>query len=144
MDYSPVIEKIRKDVPDFRLVDFAATFEALRERGLPAMPAVFLLPGNEAAGRNDRSRGAVHQAVRFQFRLYLFVKYAGDALGAAATDYLEALRGPLRAALLGWQPPVEGVDGEVEFDGGRPEQLANGILVWRDQFAFDGYYRKVT
>ena len=140
MDYAPIVERIRAQVPAFKLVDFAATFEALRERGLPTLPAAFVLPGQETARANSLASG-VHNQVRLRIRVYLFVKFAGDALGGRANDYLEALRAPLREALMAWQPP--GADGVIEFDGGQPEQLANGILVWRDQFAVDGYYRRV-
>lgn len=140
MDYAPIVERIRTEVPAFKLVDFAATFEALRERGLPTLPAAFVLPGQETARPNSLA-GGVHNQVRFRIRVYLFVKFAGDALGGKVQDYLEALRAPLRDALLAWQPP--GADGVIEFEAGQPEQLANGILVWRDQFAVDGYYRRV-
>lgn len=142
MDYAPIVERIRSEVPAFKIVDYAATFEALRERGLPAMPAAFVLPGNETARPNSLA-GGVDNEVRFRIRVYLFVKFAGDALGGKAQDYLEALRKPLRDALMAWQPPVEGVDGVIEFEAAQPEQLANGILVWRDQFAVDGHYRRV-
>lgn len=141
MDYAPIVERIRTEVPGFKVVDFAATFEALKERGLPAMPAAFVMPGPEVVGPNELSWGAVHQPVRFRIRVYLFVKYAGDSLGGKAQDYLEALRAPLRDALLAWQPP--GVDGQIEAAGAAPAQLAGGILVWRDEFAVDGHYRKV-
>lgn len=141
MDLAPVVERIRAEVPAFKVVDFAATFEALRERGLPSLPAAFVMPGPESARPNSLASG-VHNQVRFRVRVYLFVKYAGDALGGRAQDYLEALRVPLREALMAWQPP--GADGVVEFAGAGPEQLANGILVWRDEFAFDGYYRRTA
>lgn len=141
MDYAPVVERIRAQVPAFRLVDFAATYEALKERGLPALPAAFVMPGNETSRPNSLGSGGVHNQVRFRIRVYLFTKYAGDALGGKAHDYLEALRAPLRGALMAWQPP--GADGVIEFDSGQPEQLANGIFVWRDQFAVDGYYRRI-
>lgn len=143
MDYAPVVVRIREQAPVFKVVDFAATYEALKERGLPALPAAFVMPGPESAKPNVLGTGGVHQQVRFRIRVYLFVKYAGDALGGKVQDYLEVLRRPLRDALLAWQPPGEGVDGVIEFDGAQPEQLANGILVWRDQFAVDGYYRRI-
>lgn len=139
-DLEPIVERIRTEVPALRIVDFAATFDALRERGLPAMPAAFVLPDNEAAERNKLASG-VHQKVLVGFAVFLYVKHAGDALGGKAKDQVKPLRDPLLEALLAWSPP--GADGVIEFRGGRTAALQGGVLVWRDAFAFETFYRRV-
>ncbi len=139
-DLAPVVERIRTGTTVFRVVDFAATFEALRARGLPALPASFVMPEAEATAPNKLASG-VSQEVTVRFAVWLFAKYAGDALGGRAIDLLKPLRDPLFEALLAWQPA--GADGVVEFAGGRMAQLSDGILVWRDAFAFNTRYRRI-
>lgn len=143
MDYAPAVERIRAQCPGYKLVDFAASFEALRARGMPALPAAFVLHGPERGSPNQLGSGAVHNKVRFRFRVYHLVKYAGDALGGEAMDILEPLRSPLQDALLAWKLPSPNADSPVEFDEADFVQFLNGVLVFYDQFAFDGFYRRV-
>lgn len=139
-DYEPIVTRVRSQVPGFAIVDFAATYDALRDRGVLAMPAGFVLPDAELSSTNKLASG-VHQKVVVRFFVYLFVKFAGDALGSKAKDLVKPLRDPLFEALLAWNPP--GADGVIEFAGGRTEQLRDGVLVWRDAFAFETFYRRV-
>lgn len=141
MDYAPVVERIRSECAGYRLVDFSASFEALRDRGLPVLPAAFVLPGKEAGTRNKLGSGGVHNPVRFRFRVYTLVKFAGDAMGGKAVDILEPLRLPLRDALMSWKVP--GADSSTEFGEADFVQFQDGILVFYDQFEFDGFYRRV-
>ena len=73
MDYGPVVTQLRAQCPGYRLVDFAATFEALKARGLTTLPAAFVLPGKESGSPNQVASGAVHNKVRFRFRVYTLV-----------------------------------------------------------------------
>lgn len=153
MDYTAVVDRLRQECPAYRLVDFAASFEALKERGLPALPAAFVLPAKESGSRN-KNAGGVHNAVRFRFRVFTMCKFAGDQLGGKALDILAPLRTQVRAALLAWRLPVppdpapgeliSKPDSAVEFGEADFVQFADGILVFYDQFEFDGYYRRVT
>jgi hypothetical protein len=83
MDYGAIVDRLRANCPSFKVVDFAATFEVLKARGLPALPAAFVLPGKETASpqqerRRDAQRGDVSLS-----RVQL-VKFAGDAFGGDA------------------------------------------------------------
>lgn len=152
MDYASVVDRIRQLCALYRIVDFSATFEAMKARGIPQLPAAFVLPGRESGSRN-KNAGAVHNQVRFRFRVYTFVKYAGDAYGQKAIDLLEPPRKQLRDALLAWRlpvpadpPPGESIakpDSSVEFGEADFVQFVDGILVFYDQFEFDGFYRRV-
>lgn len=143
MDYEPVVVRIRAQCPAYKLVDFAASFEALKARGIPPLPAAFLLPGKESGSRNKLGSGGVHNQVRFRFRVYHMVKYAGDVLGGKAVDILEPLRAPLRNALMAWRPPAPEADSSIEFGEADFVQFIEGVMVFYDQFEFDGKYRRV-
>jgi hypothetical protein len=154
IDLGSVVTRVREQCPSFRLVDFSATFEALKARGLPALPGTFVLPGQETPVANKLGTGAIHNPVRFRFRTYHVAKYAGDAWGAQAKDLLAPLRKEVINALFGWRlpDPAAGEPGEVvvkvdsacEFGGADFVQFLDGALVFYDQFEFNGYYRRVS
>jgi hypothetical protein len=153
MDLAPAVDRIRTQCPGYRIVDFSATFEALKARGTPALPAGFVLPGKESGSRNSLGSGGVHNLVRFRFRVYTLVKFAGDAFGQKAMDILEPLRAPLRTALMAWRLPLPPAppagqaiaqpDSSIEFGEADFVQFVDGVLVFYDQFEFDGFYRRV-
>ncbi len=141
IDFAPVVERIRKECSNFRAVDFAMSFEAIKERGVPALPCAFVLPSSEKASANKLGSGGVHNQVRFAFQVYTLVKFAGDTLGGKAVDLLKRERDPLHQALLAWSVP--GADSPTEFARAGFVAFMNGTLVWYDQFEFDGFYRRV-
>jgi hypothetical protein len=51
----------------YKVVDFAATFEVLKARGTPALPAAFVLPGKESGSRPTSSQGACTTRCGFAF-----------------------------------------------------------------------------
>lgn len=139
-DYKPIVVRIRTEVPEYRLVDFAINFEALRAKGIAAMPAGYVIPDNEKAGANANA-GAVSQKIVVGFSVHTFVKFAGDALGDEAIDLLKPLRDPLLEALLAWKPFPE-ADGVIHFAGAQRQALGGGTLQWRDSFTFEHRYRR--
>lgn len=142
MNLASLITRAREKAPGFRIVDFALTFDAIKERGIPAFPALFVMPQAESATPNSLATGAHHQKTTWAWRAYLYVKSARQNLGEGSSDELGPLRDQLIDAWMGWQP--EGADGTVEFAGGRVVGLSGGVLVWQDDFNVTSFYRKVS
>jgi hypothetical protein len=118
--------------PQFNLIGGAAEFERAQQ-GLTTVPAAFVVPAEEsAAAENPFMDQITQQQVSADFAVVLAVRNVADGAGAAAVDELDAVRKPVRDALLGWQPDSEYFG--CEFRDGRLLAFANGILWWADTY----------
>ncbi len=140
MQLATILAHLKTNCPALRQIGGAAEFSALPDAGPQAVPAAFVVPLDEHAGRNQLDTG-ISQRVDVRFGVILAVRNLRDGLGAAANDDLEALRRAIKDALLGWRPA--GADDVCTFGGGRVLQLANQVLWWQDDFLTAYYERKV-
>ncbi len=137
----PIADRLKTEVPAFRNnVTGTAGFAAAQE-GLKSVPAGFVLPLMDKAGRNDLACGGVSQSVTERFGVVLVVSNMRDAQGGAAHDDLQTLRRAVLDALLGWQPSAE--YNPVEYSGGRMLALNGADLWWQLEFTTAYFERKV-
>lgn len=137
-----VIDKLDADVASLRKVAGAADFAVAYDDLKPAtMPAAYVLPASEAAGRSTTGTQVVSQQNRARFAVVVAVTNLRDARGAKAQVDLRTLRIAVMTALLGWTP--EASFDPVEFAGGRLLKLTNSVLFWQDEFSTAHLLRSV-
>lgn len=132
MNLTPIIDRIRDEVPALKLVGGAAQFERALG-GLTALPAAFILPAAEAAEPSPFMDQLVQQQVGAEFSVLVAARNLADDEGAAAVEALEPVRVAIRAALLGW-PPTDEHD-SCEFRAGELVAFDNGVLWWQDRYS---------
>lgn len=142
MNLESIVVRARAQATVFRLVDYALTVEALKERGIPTMPACFVMPVSDSPSPNTLATGAHHQKTTWTWRGYIYVKSARQDFGKGVTDELTPLREALRAAWMGWQPT--GADGTTNCGPGRIVGLESGVLIWQDDYYVTSYYRRLA
>lgn len=116
--------------------DFASASIDLKGK----LPAAYVLPLNDKAGRNEMAN-AVMQKVDVRFGVVLAVQNLRDALGKNAQSDLDPIRKAVIAALLGWQPDTD--HEPVLYGSGRLLQMADGVLWWQLEFVTAYYERKI-
>ena len=141
MNLAPIIAKLQDACPQFNLIGGAAEFERA-SNGLTALPAAFVLPARERGTDSPFANQIVEQNVGAEFSIVVAVKNVSDATGAAAVDELEAVRTPVRDALLGWAP-ADGYFG-CEFRSGDLLAFNNGVLWWGDVFSTAYLIRSIS
>lgn len=142
MNLKSIVKQARDSCENFRIVDYALTLEALKSRGIPALPALFVLPVKETATPNSLATGAHHQQTTWRWRGYLYIKSAKQDLGESLDDELKPHRDKLLDAWLGYQP--DGADGTTNFDQGSIVGLESGVLIWADDYYVTSHYRKLS
>ncbi|MCL2872427.1 MAG: Gp37 family protein [Betaproteobacteria bacterium] len=129
VDLSAVAARLAATVP-VNQIGGAAKYAAATT-DTKAVPALFVIPLAESAGKNRWANG-ISQRVEATFGVVIGARNLSDEKGAAAQPALTALREKVFAALLGWMP--EGCSMPITYDSGRLIDLANGIIWWQDDF----------
>ncbi len=120
-----VVERLRVECP--ALLEVLPAAAAVPPR---AFPSAYVFVESEQAAAN-RAVNATRQLLTRVVAVEIMVRRAEDAgTGAAAQADLDAVRGQVRSALLGWSAE----DGwtPFEFRGGRTMAYEGATLVWRD------------
>ena len=129
-----VIARLAAEVTDLRSVDGAASFTTLVSRNaMPAnTPAAHVLLGTLRGGTSDAMTGVFTQSVTEGISIILTLR-PNDRLGSRAIEPIEGLKNDVIAALAGWAPGEE--VGVFALVSGQPVSFANGLLVYRLDFA---------
>lgn len=129
LDYSPIIARIKEQVPEFRIVAGALNLEGDGSDSL-AYPSASVLPLQASAAPNNLIN-AVDQEMRERFACRIGVRNLTDRNGEAAYGELRALVMSVRTCLLGFLGNDDYYP--LESAGGRLVRVADRI-VWWDEF----------
>lgn len=116
----------------FKAMSGAADFAAIEKRRLGS-PAAFVLITEEAAGDNERLNGKVLQRLETDVAVVITADNLSDARGAAASSDLEALKGFVRARLIGFEPPAS--EEPLTHISGRLLKARTGTVWFEDLYA---------
>ena len=114
----------RTDFQAFGAADFALAQKDVRRDALYVMYT--------SEDPDERRTAAPNQLHRYGVSVVLAVRNSRDPRGQAALDDMEAKRGPVLRALLGWTPP--GAAGGVSYRRGLLQAVSPAGLWWEDQF----------
>lgn len=117
MKLTPIIAALRARCPVFQnRVAGAAQFKNLPEAGKLALPAAYVVPGDDSPG-DQKSQTDYWQDLREGFSVIVFVSNGRDERGQwASHDVVHDIRNMLFKALLGWNPEPDGEP--ITYDGG--------------------------
>ena len=124
-DLTPIIGRLREQVPTLRAVQGAADYAAvasLQDFSAPCAYVVLVSEDSEPNPPGHAPRGRVaklSQLLVVQFGVVLAVRNYREQRGAQLAEELKQMLGDVRRALLGYVPDVA---------GGRPCQLVSGRL----------------
>lgn len=126
-------------LPELKMVAGAAEFQAASATNPKAAPAAYVFLLSEAASSNSLGNVAVLQRVQAQIGVSIAVRNVADAQGAASGLDIQAVRGAVKTALLGWPPaaghePLERVSSDLLA-------FRDGYLWWQDVYATAYYDR---
>lgn len=125
----------------------AASLSELMQRGQAPQvcPAAFILSAGIRGGSVEAMAGLFKQDVVETVGIVLFLRAAGDATGAKASDQLVPLRNAVITRIVGWSPQSDWLEGESvgAFRLGRGEliSLSAGLLTYQLDFVFDDQLR---
>lgn len=150
MDLSPVIERLRGELPAtlVRTVGGSADLDAAIS-GVVAMPAIFVVPLADRV-LPAPVLGVVEEQTSEAFAVLQVVSNKRDATGGQALVDLSVLRIAVRDALAGWMPTPKAMEPgaaqamePVQRTGGRLLRFdVDGRLWWSDEFAYVNLWRK--
>lgn len=117
MKLTPIIAALRARCPMFESrVSGAAQFKDLPDVGKMALPAAYVVPGDDSPGE-QKSQTDYWQILREGFSVIVFVSNGRDERGQFASyDVVDDVRKMLFKALLGWNPEDNG--NPITYDGG--------------------------
>lgn len=136
MDLSALIQRLQERVGALRQVAGAAGFQVAVESGVSTPPAAYAVLLEERAAASEFG-DAVIQRVEVLIAVCLVVRNVADARGAAAAQDMDALRGAVKTALLGWVP-AEGCD-PLQRTGARLLTFTDGLMWWQETYR-SAYY----
>lgn len=140
MNLDEIITQIQAGVTDLRLV--AGSIElAAAQADTRTTPAAYVLAATESSQENSLSAGAVSQVVSATFSVVIAVANYQDASGKAGHDALQALRGDLMTALVGWQP-ASATDVVTHVQGSLA--LYNDSTLWWEDIFRTEFLRRAT
>jgi len=131
-----VIDRLKAAGTPFKAVSGAAEFAAIEKRRL-GTPAAFVMVAEEAAGDNERINGTVLQRLEIDLAVVIVADNLGDARGGAAADDIDALKGFVRAQLIGFAP--EAAEEPLTHLSGRLLKARSGTIWFEDLFAVASY-----
>lgn len=121
---SAVIDRLRAEVPDARLIGTAADLRTAVESQPNASPALYVLV-SERGGEIKYSGPPTLQNVDVQITVVLLVRHAGgETTGRGARATADGVIAQIRRALLGWAPQ-DGFAG-LSFNAGRDDSYRAG------------------
>ncbi|GIX33423.1 MAG: hypothetical protein KatS3mg125_1379 [Lysobacterales bacterium] len=132
---SPIIARIRQEVPLLRTVGGVAEAAAAQRGSLQGLPAAFVMLEEESASPTFGSSGAHLQRVSVRFAVLLAARNARDALGQALAETAGELAGELRRALVGWMPSTALT--AIEFRQGRLLSFDDAVIWWQETYGCD-------
>lgn len=140
-----VIEaRLRSQVTALRLVAGAAEFAELKAPPREKMPAAYVLLTDDTALPNSMASMVTRQKLRRRLAVVIFVTNARDPRGEAAATSLDAVVYAMRAAMVGWVPPIPAQPAtgakivtieQFELVSGGLTEIADGVLAWTEQYA---------
>ena len=92
---------------------------------------LYVILADDRAGENQLLNG-VRQQRTIGVSVVLAIRNRRDRRGEAALTEIEAARGQVMQALIGWQPSTE--TGPVIYRSGRLVALAETTVWWQDEF----------
>lgn len=132
MDVSPIVQRLRSELPtDWVDIGGAAGLDIAVDTA-PTTPVAYVLPLAESADPGYLV-GVHAQQVKLAFGVLIAVQNVSDARGGAAQSELALRRQQVRTALAGWTLPTD-PDATVSFAEGRLLQFENGRLWWMDTY----------
>lgn len=128
---SVVIERLREQVGALQQIEGASAYAKIRSFSEFRPDSAYVLLARERSDGEPPKGG--RQRALVTFGVVIAVTNYRDVTGAESIDDISPLIGQTRAALMGWQPPV---------NGGRPCQWMQGdvldyddsTLLWADVF----------
>lgn len=134
---TPIIERLREQVPALKLVGGAADRVAVEQSATLTTPAAFVILAAEDI-QTTKASGLMVHGVRARIDvIYQIRHYRDGSRGFAHTDALESVVAAGRAALNNWRPTgPEGATVELMTGAGRAQLLA---LRERDQWWLDPF-----
>lgn len=147
MDLTPIIERLKGQVPSVKQVQFAIGVAAALDDAYKQQTGdvwIYIMPlsekfasAKEATGEIDPADGQekTRQLGSVQFSALVIARNVRDKRGKASTDELNEVLKPLRARLMGWPPP--GCHTPIELMGGSNKgPTADGrVNVWQEDFS---------
>jgi hypothetical protein len=134
-----------------RIEPAARLSDMMARNQLPQVtPAAFVLPLGLRGGRADAAAGLFRQALTETVGVVLFVRSAGDATGARATEQLVPLRNAVIRRIVGWAPPSDWLANEqgggetvgvFALSRGELLSMQAGMLTYQLDFALDDQLR---
>jgi len=133
MKLTPIIAALRARVPYFaNRVAGAAQFKNLPEVGKLALPAAYVVPGDDSPAE-QKSLTDYWQDIRESFSVIVMVSNSRDERGQCASyDVVHDVRQMLFKALLGWNPEPDG--NPIIYDGGTLLDLNRHELIYQFDF----------
>ena len=114
------------DVPVQGAAELAAA------RGDHRRDTAYVYPLRETAERSLVQRGGAVQRHTHRVGVLSVVTNRRDPRGEAGLEEIELRRAAVRAALVGWCP--EGAAESVAYSAGALVGVADGVLLWQDEF----------
>jgi len=140
MNLNAIIDRIKTDVPELRLVGGSVEV-AIAQENTRTTPAAFIIPATETSGPNTLGANAVSQEVTATFTVVTAVANYRDATGLAGHDALQDIRTKMLKSLIGWVPPGAAV--EITHNQGNMAYYNDSTLWWQDVYSTKFYRRKV-
>lgn len=111
LDVSPIIDRIRVEVPDLRFVGGAADEGRIDEQRLPPMPCAMVVLEAEDHVPTKLSGGVIAQATTATVAILVGVRHQRLAeRGMAHADAGQPIVAAIRGALANWRPADESAD----------------------------------
>ena len=133
MNINLIVAELRQHCAVFQnRVAGAAEFVRVPETTKLPVPCAYVIPQAEQ-GEEQISTNAYQQTVKETFSVMVAVSNEVDEKGQTASAGLNAVRGQLFRALLGWVPEAEME--AVEYDGGQMTQLDRSRLWYQYDFS---------
>ncbi|MEG1971313.1 MAG: hypothetical protein RR101_14470 [Burkholderiaceae bacterium] len=130
-DTDLVIARLKEATSGFRLIAGAADAITVRDLRELNPPSAYVLLADEA-GSSTGSRGAVAPAVA-RFGVAIAVRNYRAGSGEQVSAEARQRVGQVRAALIGWQPPLPGAS-PCSWLAGATFDYDDSTLVWVDTY----------
>lgn len=144
MQASPVIERIKAQVPQLRSVDGAIELVALLDARIPLAPGpvAHVVPTGIRGGAAEAMSGAFVQAIEDVVNVIVSFRSIDDATGRKSVDMVSDLLNDVICAIAGWGP--DDALGVFRLVRCSVLRFDAGILVYGIEFAISDQLRILT